>query len=67
MKPQPVKSRYYRTSVEWSLRYSSARIAWAAAILVKRDMGISATVYRVDVLETWTPVRRPRIQRGRKR
>ena len=66
MKPQPVKSRYYRTSVDWSLRYSSARIAWAAAILEKRDMGISATVYRVDVFETWTPVRRPRASKRKR-
>jgi hypothetical protein len=65
VKPRPVRSRYYRIGAQESYRYATAALAWQDAPEWKKTLGAWPKVYRVDAIETWTPVRRPRIQRKR--
>ena len=61
MKPAPVRNRYYRVGAQGSdLHYADKSEAFAGADAWERASGVRPKVYRVDVLETWTPVRRPR-------
>ena len=61
MKPAPVRNRYYRVGAQGAdTRYARQADALAAASAWWQASGFRPTVYRVDVTETWTPVRRPR-------
>ena len=61
MKPAPVRSHYYCVGAQGSdLHYADEDEAFDNADAWERSSGVRPTVYRVDMTETWTPVRRPR-------
>jgi hypothetical protein len=45
MKPQPVRSRYYRIGAQESYRYATAALAWEAARELRKILGPWPKVY----------------------